>query len=69
MSVHYDRARSSWVVRWREAGRQRARRFPDEAATGVFEARIAPRAIAPARGAQGGVYAYETSDGLRWRYV
>ena len=72
MSVHYDRARDRWVVRWREAGRQRARRFFDEAAARVFEARVVPRA--PARGAapsgdHGGVYAYETTEGPRWRYV
>ncbi len=65
MSVHYDRARDRWVVRWREAGRQRARRFSDEAAARVFESRVAPRRPAPAAagapGGQGGVYAYETT--------
>jgi integrase len=69
MSVHYDRARDDWVVRWREAGRQRARRFSDEAAARVLEARVAPRRPAPATGGQGGVYVYETSDGPRWRYL
>ena len=27
MSVHYDDGRQRWVVRWREDGRQRTRRF------------------------------------------
>jgi hypothetical protein len=38
MSVHYDRGRDRWVVRWREAGQQRPRRFPDEAAARWFKA-------------------------------
>jgi hypothetical protein len=73
MSVHYDGDRDRWVVRWREAGRQRARRFPDEAAARMFEARVAPRrpvsAAAGSPGGQGGVYAYETTEAPRWRFV
>ena len=70
MSVHHDGGRDRWVVRWREAGRQRARRFADEAAARRFNAQVAP----PPAGAvlerdHGGVYAYETTDGPRWRCV
>ena len=74
MSVHYDRARDRWVVRWREQGRQRARRFFAEAEARTFEAGVAPArpapAIAPTSPGRGdGVYAYETTEGTRWRYV
>jgi hypothetical protein len=70
---HERALRPSRVVRWREAGRQRARRFSDEAAARVFETRVVPRrpspAAASAPGGQGGVYVYETTDGPCWRYV
>ena len=61
MSVHYDGARDRWVVRWREAGRQRALRFASESEARAVDARVAPtRTIAvvdEARAAGGGVYA------------
>ena len=41
MSVHYDRTRERWVVRWREAGRQRARRFASEDEARALDARVA----------------------------
>jgi hypothetical protein len=48
MSVHFDRARERWVVRWREAGRQRARRFADEGDARTFDARVVPARAAAA---------------------
>jgi integrase len=70
MSVHHDGDRDRWVVRWREAGRQRARRFADEAAACRFDAQVAqPPARPVAECGHGGVYAYATTDGARWRYV
>jgi hypothetical protein len=73
MSVHYDRARDRWVVRWREAGRQRARRFKSEAEARTLDAQVSPgrpEAVAVERpGGHAGVYAYETAEGARWRFV
>lgn len=73
MSVHFDRVRERWIVRWREAGRQRARRFASESQARAFDARVAPaRAVAAVdeRQAGGGsVYAYKTREGARWRFV
>ena len=37
MSVQFDSSRNRWVVRWSEAGRQRSRRFADEAAARDFD--------------------------------
>ena len=37
MSVHFDRVRGRWIVRWRDNGRQWARRFSDEASALNFE--------------------------------
>ena len=78
MSVHYDRTRDRWVVRWREGGRQRARTIRVRGrGAGARCARC--RRLAsdePARSdrvadrrASRGVYAYETGDGTRWRFV
>ena len=79
MSVHFDRVRGRWIVRWRDNGRQRARRFADEASALDFEAGLGPppQEAQPTRTArlearvvdQGGVYAYETTVGTRWRFV
>jgi integrase len=82
MSVHLDRARGRWTVRWREGGRQRARRFADEAAALAFDDEVAalrpqPETLERGRVArlearvvdQGGVYPYETAAGTRWRIV
>ncbi|MDA0161340.1 hypothetical protein OM076_13765 [Solirubrobacter ginsenosidimutans] len=82
MSVHYERNRDRWVVRWRESGRQRSRTCateaeaqeldwtlnpPDASRDVVEEARFNdPR---PSPGDQSGVYAYATSAGTRWRFV
>jgi integrase len=48
MSVQFDSSRNRWVVRWSEAGRQRARRFAQEGAARGFDrerrgARLAAR--------------------------
>jgi len=42
MSVHFDRVRGRWIVRWRDNGSQRARRFADEAAARDFGAGFRP---------------------------
>jgi len=74
MSVRADRG--SFEVRWRDAaGRKRARRFEDEHAARAFDSALAE--IAPAHrrsetatyGSKGGVYAYQTARGTRWRFV
>jgi hypothetical protein len=51
MSVHFDRVRGRWIVRWRDNGRQRARRFADEAEALAFDARMTALrpAVKPAR--------------------
>ncbi len=79
MSVHFDRVRGRWIVRWRDNGRQRARRFADEASALDFEASLRPPPAVVEREAvarlearvvdQGGVYGYETAAGPRWRFV
>jgi len=38
MSVQFDSSRNRWVVRWYEAGRQRSRRFAQEAPARAFDA-------------------------------
>src|SRR3954453_15155836 len=74
MSAHYDRSRDRWIVRWRENGRQRARRFGAESEAREFEAAVFPSRTAPAiegpasltarvGGDRAGVYAYETTEG------
>lgn len=74
MSVRYHRG--GWEARWRdEAGRQRARRFPSEAAARAFDdamSEVAPsarRADTARHGRSGGIYSYRTSTGVRWRVV
>ncbi len=68
--------RGGWEVRWRDvSGRQRARRFPSEDAARAFDEAItevapaARRADTAKHGRSGGVYSYETKDGVRWRFV
>jgi hypothetical protein len=62
VSVHFEAARNRWVVRWREDGRNRSRRFASlEAAEAVDAAVRQPRgpvvapAASPSRG--DGIYA------------
>jgi hypothetical protein len=80
MSTHYDRSRDRWIVRWRENGRQRARRFDTEREARDFEAVMCPDQPAPevvepnhnhdqAGGDHAGVYPYVTTAGTRWRFV
>ena len=53
MSAHYDRSRHRWIVRWREHGRQRARRFDTEREARGFEAAVCPpKTRAGSRGAR-----------------
>ncbi len=42
MSVRNERQRARYVVRWREDGAQRARRFPTEAEADTFDALVNP---------------------------
>jgi hypothetical protein len=73
--VSFSYARGKWEVRWRDAtGRQRSKRFRDEAAAKEFndsihERDVAERARTSPHRHGGGVYAYETVTGTRWRYV
>jgi hypothetical protein len=76
MSVHYDPDRKRFVVRWREAGRQRSKRFRLEEDALAFDAashgRTRQQAAAPepSPGPSGdGVYAYSTNAGIRYRFV
>jgi integrase len=65
MSVHPDRG--AWVVRWRDNGAQRARRFKTESEAVAFDEGLSGGSGC-ARSSTPNVYPYETSDGLRWRY-
>ena len=73
MSVHYDPDRARFVVRWRESGRQRSKRFRSEEEAVAFDAkREAPillRAEPAQRAGGDGVYAYSTGPGVRYRFV
>jgi hypothetical protein len=74
MSVHYETDRRRFVVRWREDGRQRSKRFRTEPEAVEFDAGLGgPQSVteqAPATLAAGdGVYAYATRDGVRYRFL
>jgi hypothetical protein len=43
MSVQYDPTRARFVVRWREAGKQRVRRFASEPDAIAFDVEVNPR--------------------------
>jgi integrase len=68
MSVHYEPERDRWVVRWRQAGKHRSRRFPREAEARQFDASLRPTApkVAPVGD---GVYPYATRAGVRFRFM
>jgi len=75
VSVHYEASRDRYVVRWRQDGRNRTRRFrtADEAAT-FDQQRRKPTLAAPTRAVEvasggDGIYPYETSAGLRFRFL
>lgn len=74
--VSVSHHRGGWEVRWRDAtGRRRARRFASEDAARAFDEALsevspaARRADTACHGRNGGVYAYRTTDGVRWRFV
>ena len=74
MSVHYEASRNRYVVRWREGGRNRSRRFPTveeaEALDAALRRTPTTAAIAVAPFARGdGIYAYGTTAGVRFRFV
>jgi hypothetical protein len=81
MGVQYDKTRRKYVVRWREDGRQRNRRFATQEAAETFNATldrrrarpsepVAPIVGPPPEPQRGdGVYAYQTKDGRRWRFT
>jgi hypothetical protein len=76
MSIHFDASRDRFVVRWKEDGRRRVRRFRSEAEAIAFDAsllrpvRRPPLAASvPTPAAGDGIYAYETRDGTRYRCV
>jgi hypothetical protein len=62
VSVHPDRG--AWVVRWRDNGAQRARRFKTEAEALAFDEGVSGGATQP-RSSTPNVYPYETSEGTR----
>jgi integrase len=68
MSVHYEPARDRWVVRWRQAGRNRSRTFRREDEARQFDASLQPPApkVAPTGD---GVYPYATRAGVRFRFM
>jgi integrase len=72
MSVRHHRG--GWETRWRDAsGCSRSKRFKSEEAARAYDDAVrevsptARRSDTARRGS--GVYAYSTSDGIRWRYV
>ena len=78
MSIDYEPARGRYHVRWRDAGRQKSRRFKTEDEAQAFASSLAPQillrtagpVIAPPSAPMGdGIYPYETAAGQRWRFV
>jgi hypothetical protein len=70
--MSYSYAKSAWEVRWRDSnGRQRSRRFDDEAPAKAFDEAIHDQKVKERKrldyGQGGGVYPYPTTDGTRWR--
>jgi hypothetical protein len=53
MSVQYDPVRAKFVVRWREDGKQRGRRFSSESEARAFDALVNPRGLGGQQGAGG----------------
>jgi integrase len=76
VSIHYDASRERFVVRWKQDGRRRIRRFRSEADAISFDAallrpvrRTPLSASALSQAAGDGIYAYETRGGTRYRFV
>ena len=74
--MSYSFAKGKWEVRWRDAtGKQRSRRFDEEASAEAFDEAINDvgktdrKAAEKLPSAGAGVYPYETKEGTRWRYV
>jgi integrase len=67
MSLHRDRG--AFVVRWRQDGRQRSKRFPTEAEAEALEDSLASGDVGPPATSTPNVYPYKTSAGVRWRYT
>ena len=72
MSCSY--AKGAWEVRWRDStGRQRSRRFHEEAAAKEFDEAIhdvkSEQRKSTKYGSGGGVYPYQTANGTKWRCV
>ncbi|MEO8966164.1 MAG: tyrosine-type recombinase/integrase [Solirubrobacteraceae bacterium] len=74
MSVSFHRG--GWEIRWRDAnGRRRAKRFATEEVARAFDEALgqvsptARRADTARHGRSGGVYAYRTVSGVRWRFL
>jgi integrase len=70
--MSYSYARGAWEVRWRDSnGRQRSRRFDDEAPAKAFDEAIHEQKVKERKrldyGQGGGIYPYPTADGTRWR--
>jgi hypothetical protein len=53
MSVHFEPDRKRYVVRWREGGRNRSRRFRAENDAVAFDNAVHGRVSGPASGAPG----------------
>jgi hypothetical protein len=77
VSVDFDPSKQRWRVRWRENGKQKARRFATEAEAIVFDKqRLAPEpeppppaAVRATSAAGDAIYPYETKNGRRYRFV
>ena len=74
MSIDYERHRRRYRVRWREEHRQRSRRFKTQEEAGRFASSVSgppaqPPLEEPTAPDGGGVYAYKTSEGRRWRFA
>ena len=74
MSIDYEQHRRRYRVRWREEHRQRSRRFKTQEEAGRFASSVSgppaqPPLEEPTAPDCGGVYAYKTSEGRRWRFA
>jgi hypothetical protein len=74
MHIDYEQDRRRYRVRWREDGKYRGRRFKTQAAAELFLPSVSqpPPGLPPGDPVDpdgGGVYAYKTSEGRRWRFV
>jgi Phage integrase family len=75
MSVHYEASRDRYVVRWREEGRNRSRRLATLDEAEAFDAARRSAGAQPyvpahagRRSGGDGIYPYETTAGIRYRF-